>query len=155
MSFMIFYFVATFWGFCHYRATIFCERIATQKFTVESCLDLTSDRTPILVTMYTHILCIPKKPSLYNKYTDWDAFREMLDARINLAIPLKTDVDIEEADVTLTNAVQQVAWHTTPPLQEQHIHDGCPALLKQKLTEKRKARKGWQITRAPQIQQAG
>jgi hypothetical protein len=27
----------------------------TKRFTVESCLDLTSDHTPILITMFTHI----------------------------------------------------------------------------------------------------
>jgi hypothetical protein len=59
--------------------------------------------------MYTHILGIPKKPPLYNKHTDWDAFREMLDARINLAIQLKTDVHIEKAAATPKNAFQQAA----------------------------------------------
>jgi hypothetical protein len=44
--------------------------VPTQNFTVESCLDLTSDHTPILVTMFTHILGKLKRPSLYNKHTD-------------------------------------------------------------------------------------
>ena len=42
--------------------------VPPQKFTVESCLDLTSDHTPILVTMFTQILGKPKRPSLYNKH---------------------------------------------------------------------------------------
>jgi hypothetical protein len=96
--------------------------ITTQKFTVESCLDLTSDHTPIFVSMFTHILCKQKRPSLYNRHTDWDCFREMLNAQINLQVPLKTEVDIEEAAANLTNAIQQVAWQATPHQQEQHIH---------------------------------
>jgi hypothetical protein len=48
----------------------------TQKFTVESCLDLTSDHTPILVNIFTHTLAKPKRPSLYNKQADWDYFRD-------------------------------------------------------------------------------
>jgi len=121
----------------------FCitKGIATQKFTVKSCLDLTSDHTPILVPMYTHVVGTPKKPSLYNKHTDWEAFREMLDKRINLSIPLKTNVDIEEAVATLTNTIQQAAWQATPPLQEPHTLDGCLILVKQKLTKKRRPRK--------------
>ena len=39
----------------------------TKKLAVESCLDLTSDHTPILIIMFTHVLGEPKKPSLYSK----------------------------------------------------------------------------------------
>jgi hypothetical protein len=63
--------------------------IDTKKFTVESCLELTSDRTPILITMFTHILGKSKKPSLYSKNTDWNCFREDVDEQITLKIPLK------------------------------------------------------------------
>jgi hypothetical protein len=54
----------------------FCvtKEIATKKFTAESCLELTSDHTPILVTMFTHMLEKSKKPFLYSKYTDWNCF---------------------------------------------------------------------------------
>ena len=47
----------------------FCvtKGIDTKKLTVASCLDLTSDHTPILITMYTHTLGKPKKPSLYSQ----------------------------------------------------------------------------------------
>jgi hypothetical protein len=46
----------------------------TKKFTVESCLDLTSDHTPILTSMFTHIPRKLKKPSLYSKKTYWNFF---------------------------------------------------------------------------------
>jgi len=51
----------------------FCmtKEIATKKITVGSCLDPTSDHTPILINMFTHIPGISKKPSLYSKgYTE-------------------------------------------------------------------------------------
>ena len=38
----------------------------------------------------------------------------------------------------------------TPPLRSQHVTDNCPPYIKQKLTDKRKARRRWQITRAPE-----
>jgi hypothetical protein len=69
-----------------------------------------------------------------------------------LQIPLQTEVDIKDAVASLTHAIQQAAWQATHQ-QEQHIHDKCPTLVKQKLTEKRKARKTWQLTRAPQHKQ--
>jgi len=69
----------------------FCitKGIATQKVSVESCLELTSDHTPILVTMHTYFLQQPKKPSLSNKNPDWEVFRELIETQINLKIPLK------------------------------------------------------------------
>jgi hypothetical protein len=132
----------------------FCiiKGIDTQKFTVESCLELKSDHTPILVTMFTHVLGKPNKPSLYNKHTDWNCFRKTLDAKINLEITLKTELDIVEAVANLTNAIQKAAWQATPNNQE-HIHDERPTLVKQTLAEKRKARKRWQLTRAPHDKQ--
>jgi len=39
----------------------------TKKLAVESCLELPSDHTPILVTVFAHILGKSKKPSLYSK----------------------------------------------------------------------------------------
>jgi len=65
--------------------------------------------------MYTHVLSISQKPLLYTNHTDWDAFRETLDERISLAIPLKTPLDIEGAVENLTVAIQQAAWQATPP----------------------------------------
>jgi CDP-diacylglycerol pyrophosphatase len=62
-----------------------------------------------------------------------------------LQIPLQTEVDIEDAVASLTHAIQQAAWQATHQ-QELHIHIKCPTLVKQKLAEKRKARKTWQLT---------
>ena len=60
----------------------------TKRFTVESCLDLTSVHIPILISMFNHIPGKLKKPSLCSKKTDWNCFRENLDALITLEIPL-------------------------------------------------------------------
>ena len=38
----------------------------------------------------------------------------------------------------------------TPPPRPQHLTDNCPLYIKQKLTDKRKSRRRWQITRAPE-----
>jgi hypothetical protein len=67
--------------------------------------------------MYTHVLSISQKQSLYTNHTDWDVFRETLDERLNLAIPLQTPLDIEDTVETLTVAIQQASWRATPPPQ--------------------------------------
>ena len=77
----------------------FCvtKGIATQKVSVDSCLELTSDHTPTIVTIHTRVQQQPKKPSLYNKNTDWEIFRTLLETQINLKIPLKTEAEVEDA----------------------------------------------------------
>jgi hypothetical protein len=96
----------------------FCitKGINVQKFEIDSCLELSSDHTTIIVTMDTLIPKKQQKTSLYNKYTDWDAFREILDERIDTQIPLKSTIHTEEAVATLTNPTSSMAGHTTPKI---------------------------------------
>ena len=98
----------------------FCitKGINAQKFEIDSCLELSSDHTPIIVTMHTLNTTMQQKPSLYNKSTDLDAFREILDEPINMKIPLKSQINIEEAVATLTSGIQQssLAGHANPKI---------------------------------------
>jgi hypothetical protein len=48
-----------------------------------------------------------KKPSLYSKKTEWNCFRETLDELITLEIPLRTEIDIEEAVENITKAIKE------------------------------------------------
>jgi hypothetical protein len=63
-----------------------------------------------LITIFTHIPGKSNKPSLYSKKTDWNCFREAVDEQITLNIPLKTEIDIEEAVENITKAIQNAAW---------------------------------------------
>jgi hypothetical protein len=132
----------------------FCitKGIATQNASVESCLELTSDHTPIIVNMHTYFLQ-PNKPSLYNKNTNWEVFREQINTQVNLKIPLKTEAELEDAAHNFTTVLQQAAWQATSPIRKQHPQRECPEMVKQKLGEKRAARKRWQNIRAPQDKQ--
>ena len=46
----------------------------TKQFTVESCLDPTSDHKPNLITIFTHIPRKSKKPSLYSEKNRLELF---------------------------------------------------------------------------------
>jgi hypothetical protein len=46
-----------------------------------------------------------EKPSLHNKNTDWDVFRELLETQINLKIPLQTEAELEDAVYNLTTPI--------------------------------------------------
>ena len=117
------------------------------------CLELTSDHTSILIKVLTHTLGKPKKPSLYSKKTDWNCFRETLDEQLTLTVPLKTEIDIEEAVENITKAIPNAVWQATPDSNDQSYAEEPPIIIKWKLAEKRNGRKRWQLTRAPQDKQ--
>jgi hypothetical protein len=61
-----------------------------QDFTVvKSYFDLTSDYSPIVITLTADVLNEEKDPILCNRHTNWDAFRCLVNERFTLHIPLK------------------------------------------------------------------
>ena len=101
----------------------FCitKGINTHEAEITSFLELSSDYTPILLNLYTHIIHKQQKPSIYNKHTDWEAFRETLEERIDTQIPLKYNSDIEKAIAALTTEIQRAARLATPPPRRQLV----------------------------------
>lgn len=132
----------------------FCitKGIPKNRFKVESCTDLlSSDHTPIIVTLSTHVILMEKPLTLSNKRTNWQQFRQLLDELLNLDIPLKTNRDIDEATEHLTKSIQQAAWNSTPEtIKATNPTYNCPTQIQQTIMKKRKLRKVWQETRAPQ-----
>jgi hypothetical protein len=114
--------------------------INPKNILAESSLELSSDHTPILVTILTSAQGKPKTPSLTSSKTNWDTFRQKLDALLTLEISLKTTLDIEDAVETVTKAIQAAAWHETADREDTCITIRCPIKLKEKLREKRRAR---------------
>jgi hypothetical protein len=55
-----------------------------------SCLELSSDHSPVLVTLSTQAILRVPQPRLCNRKTDWDAFHHLLNERLLLKYPLKT-----------------------------------------------------------------
>jgi hypothetical protein len=127
----------------------FCitKGIDTKKCKVETCLDLSSDHSIVMLTVYSQILNKEKQPSLHNSKTDWDAFREKLDSLISLNQPLKTEVDIETAVEYLTKSIQEAAWSATPTYEAPHRKNEISTIVKDKIAEKRHLRKQWQLAR--------
>lgn len=129
----------------------FCitKGIDIKKTKTESCLDLSSDHTPIIVNILTQVKNKEKRPSLFSNRTDWNAFREELDKMIELQIPLKTENELEYAANALIVNIQQAAWRSTPDAYISEIKESVPSIIKQKVAEKRKLKKRWQVTRYP------
>jgi hypothetical protein len=115
---------------------------------VQSCLDLSSDHSPVLVTLTSQALHQDPPPSLFTHRTNWNYFSHLIH-RLTPHVPLKTTSDIEVAVKFFTDTVQWAGWKETPKSPTVNRIHGCPIIIKQKLAEKRKLRRDWQRLRTP------
>ena len=72
----------------------------THLFSTEEFYDLSSDNSPIILTLSITGTQKSFSSSLTNKWTEWNAYREELEQRIELNVPLnitvQLDMDVEE-----------------------------------------------------------
>ncbi|KMQ86419.1 reverse transcriptase [Lasius niger] len=125
--------------------------ISKKYLDAESCLDLSSDHSPIIITINSQILKKEKPPMLCNKHTDWTNFRKLLEESLVTKIPLKTAEDIIEAAEHFNQRIQQAVWNSTPTSSTNDKEDSCSMAVRDKIASKRKLRKQWQKTRSPEL----
>jgi hypothetical protein len=102
----------------------------------QSCLDLSSGHSTVLVTLTSHAINQDPQTSLSNRRTNWDYFSHLIHQQLILQVPLKTTDDAEAAVKFFNDTVQWASWKATPKLPAANrIHD-CPITIKQKLAEK-------------------
>lgn len=120
-----------------------------QNYTdVKSCLDLSSDHSPIIATISSTIIYKEHSPTLSNKLTNWEKFRQIMNENISLKIPLKTPDDIDDAVEFLNSTIQTCCWQSTPGDQQKNLnHINYPVEIKRRIAEKRRLRRIWQQSR--------
>jgi len=52
---------------------------------------LNSDHMPIHLTLSENIIQKENNPVLVNRCTDWDSFRQSLEEKINMIVPLRNE----------------------------------------------------------------
>lgn len=125
--------------------------ISNNYTNVTSCLDICSDHTPVILTVSLSVIMKIRSPALYNKYTDWDSFRRWIENNITLNLPLKTEIDIDNATEYLTKLIQEAAWRSTPLLDsKKETSLNYSKEIKRTISEKRKLRSIWQKYRRPE-----
>src|SRR5436190_1777997 len=122
--------------------------ISHNYLNIVSCLDLSSDHSPVILTVSSSVVTRESPPTLCNKYTDWVRFRDILNESLTLNIPLKTEEDINNAVEIFNSAIQTSAWRSTPSVTSKSVtHINYPVHIKQKIAEKRRFRRIWQNSR--------
>lgn len=126
------------------------KNITTSFIHIEEGYDMSSDHSPIMLTLSEKIIPKESNPTLVNKNTDWESFKLDLDNIVNLKVPLKNteqlDLEVEKFIVD----IQQCAWNNTPITKKRVIGNKYPLEIRNLIAEKRKQRKKWQQTRFPQ-----
>lgn len=127
----------------------FCviKNISFKNIKASSCEDLSSDHSPVIITLGSTVLSKESSPQLSNRYTNWECFKTILSEKINCHLPLKNERDLNTAAEHLTCTIQNAAWQSTPELQENMHCSQIPIEIKQLIENKRKIRKRWQNTR--------
>lgn len=128
--------------------------LSNRYLKVDTCLDSSSDHTPVIATISTTIIEKPTKERLYTKKTDWDAFRDNINENLNLKVKLKTEDDIEKYATTITNLIQTAAWKCTPVTTLERGSKNVPMDIKTKILEKRQLRRVWHCSQHSQDKKA-
>lgn len=71
------------------------KNISKNYIQIEEDLDLSSDHSPIYLTLSDNVIKKENNPVLINKCTDWNHFKELLESSIKLTVPLKTTDQLE------------------------------------------------------------
>jgi hypothetical protein len=89
-----------------------------------------------LATVTSDALNQENKPILSNKHTNWDDFRRLVNERLTLNIPFRTEEAIEAAVMIFNYTIQWAGWNGTPEHKRALKAYNCPIITKQKIEEK-------------------
>ena len=126
------------------------KNIKHENLKIESCFDLSSDHSPIILTYNTNVILETQNKYIYNNKTDWNCFREILEMRLDTNISLKTEEEVDTSIAYLNNSLIAAAENSTLLLNQRINNFSIPTHIKEKIKFKRKLRKQWQSTRSPQ-----
>lgn len=125
------------------------KNISANYLVVEDCHDLSSDHSPIILSLSDWVIQKPHRPVLANKHTNWDNFKVEVNQRVVLSTVLDTEEDIDHDLTELICNIQTAASNSTPAIRKRLKGINYPREILAAIKEKRKARKRWQATRAP------
>jgi hypothetical protein len=123
----------------------FYKVITTNYAQTESNHELSSDHTPVIATLSTHVINKPKIPTLIMNETNWDLFRTYIEDHINMNIKIKEANELDQATQYFTTIIQEAAWYSTPtpPNKTTNMYN-IPLHIGELVAEKGRARNRWQ-----------
>ena len=116
--------------------------ILAPNVSFDSCHDLSSDHSPIILHLERDIKRSLPPCHLCNSKTDWALLQNLLEYTIDIKLSLKTEDDITKAVKHFNTSVQNAAWTFTPQIciNNSPLHN-VPKNISELITANRKARK--------------
>lgn len=129
----------------------FCvtKGIHRRYFNVAPCFDLSSDHSPIIVTLSAKLLQNEPPLKIHNKNTNWELFREKIVASIDFNISLRSNDEIENAIEKFNESIFKSSIESTPATHFKDNFAKSSKTIIELIKEKRELRKKWQISRFP------
>lgn len=126
--------------------------ISNNRIKVEESFDLSSDHSPVILKLSEKLVYNLEPARLTGKTTNWEGFRNETEENIVLSAPLTTPYELEIEVDRFVEIVQIASWNNTPKPRKTPDKYGLryPPEIKDLVKERRKARKKWQQSRAPQ-----
>ncbi|KMQ84691.1 rna-directed dna polymerase from mobile element jockey-like protein [Lasius niger] len=123
--------------------------ISDNYLQVENCYELSSDHSPVIMTLSKLIVKKSVQITLDNKSTNWGKVKTELEEVINLKVPLKTELQLDTEAESFVKIIQETVKKHTKYFEKRDISMNYPMEIREKVAEKRKARRIWQKTRNP------
>lgn len=126
--------------------------VSTNHIKIEESFDLSSDHSPVILILSEKLIHNPEPARLTGRTTNWDGFRNEIEANVELSVPLTTPYELEVEIDRFVEIVQLASWNNTPKPKKKPDKYGLryPPEIRELVNQKRKARKKWQQIRSPQ-----
>ncbi|KAI5744405.1 hypothetical protein M8J76_001994 [Diaphorina citri] len=124
--------------------------VADSYIHVENRDELSSDHSPIILTLSAQVIAKSQTVKLTTPKTDWEAFKWYIDDKANLRLSLKSPDEVDEAAQYLTKLIQEAANYATPEIKQKEQIINIPKEIRDLIAEKRRVRSRWQANRNPQ-----
>lgn len=126
------------------------RNISANFLQIEEGWDMNSDHSPIILTLSENVIKRENNPTLVNRLTDWESFKQTLEEKIDLSVPLRNEQQLDKEVEIFIKHIQLAAWDNTPNIRRRITGSNYPKEIRDLITQKRRLRRKWQQTRAPQ-----
>ena len=122
------------------------KNISSRHVQINSSADLSSDHSPVIVTVSSTIIENTPNGSIHNQHTNLQLLREVFIHTTSASTSLITNDEIEAATEYLNTSIINAIRFSTPAKTSISKHE-YPQYILKKIAEKRRLRRIWQIVR--------
>ncbi|KAI5692632.1 hypothetical protein M8J75_014078 [Diaphorina citri] len=112
--------------------------VADSYIHVENRDELSSDHSPIILTLSAQMITKSQTVKLTTTETNWKAFKWYIDDKANLRLSLKSPNEVDEAAQYLTTLIQEAAKYATPEIKQKEQIINIPKEIRDLIPHSRK-----------------